>query len=242
MIVALLVLDSLSFAQFQAVIGPPVAPIGCPFVVGVSNDTPVPHDISACPFQITNAAGAIIAPGPCAGVVYTVNPGQTFTFFWPQLDQFGTQLPPGPYTVTVNLLGTTYSSTVLVGGADAAAALMGVPRIGTNRSLQLCAPLDGGYPYLAGAALSATGIATCGGVVPLALDSLLTFSIDPANPVFLGFAGLLDASGASQAPSLALPNVPSIVGASFVVSFIAADPASPCLVRRIAAPLVVTIS
>ena len=242
MTLALLALSSVSWAQLHAVVGPPVAPIGCPFVIGVSNDTPVQQWVSACPFLIKDATGAQVAPGACPGIVYNLNPGETFTTAWPQFDFFGNPLPPGTYTVEVNLLGITTSHQVVIGGADAAIAHEGVPKIGTNRTLRLCAPLDAGHSYLAGAALSATGIPTCNGVVPLALDPLLTFSIDPANPVFLNFAGTLDVAGGSQAPSLALPNLPAIVGASFVLCFIVADPSSPCIVRRIAAPLVVTIT
>jgi hypothetical protein len=241
MTLALLALSSVSWAQFHAVVGPPVAPIGCPFVIGVSNDTSVPQWVSACPFIIKDATGATVAPGGCPGIVYQLNPGQTYTTGWPQFDFFGNPLAPGMYSVEVNLLGTTFVQNVLVGGVDAAIAHQGVPKIGTNRNLELCSPLDAGHAYLAGAALSSTGIPTCNGVVPLALDPLLLFSIDPTNPVFLNFAGTLDAGGMSQAPSLALPNLPGIVGASFVVSYIVVDPSSPCIVRRIAAPLVVTI-
>jgi hypothetical protein len=234
-----LALSSLVCGQFQAEIGPPVAPIGCPFVIAVSNDTAISQWLAPC-FQIKDSTGALVAPGGCAGVVWPVNPGETFVMAWPQIDASGAPLAPGTYTVEINLLGVLNSTQVTIGGADAAIALLGVPRIGKNRNLLFCAPLDGGYSYLAGAALSSSGILTCAGVVPLALDPLLTYSIDPANSVFLNFAGILDTTGTSIAPSLALPNIPAIIGASFVVDFVAID-ASVCPVRRIAAPRVITI-
>jgi len=236
-----LVLASVSFGQLHAVVGPLVLPIGCPFVIGVSNDTPVQQWVSACPYQIKDATGTVVSPGGCPGIVFPLNPGETLTFSWPQIDGFGNPLPPGAYTVEGNLLGTPFSHQVVIGGADAAVSLLGVPKIGTTRGLQLCAPMDGGAIYVAGAALSATGIPTCGGTVPLAMDPLLTISIDPTNPVFLNFAGTLDSAGMSMVPQLALPNLPAIVGAQFVLSFIVADPLGPCVVQRIAAPLVVTI-
>ena len=172
--------------------------------------------------------------------MWPLNPGASFVMTWPQIDYLGHPLPVGNYTVEINVGGTQYATPVTIGGADAAIAMLGVPKVGTNRNLMFCAPLDPGYSYVAGAAFNSSGIPTCAGNVPLALDPLFFYSIDPTNLVFLNFVGALDPSGMSSVPSLSLPNIPALIGAYFVVAFAVID-TTPCPVRRIAAPIVITI-
>ena len=232
-------LTSIACAQFHAVVGPSIVPPGCLITIAISNDTPSVQSVG-CNFAIKDATGTVVAPGGCGALVFPLNPGATNLQHWPQINGFGAPLPPGGYTVEVTLPGGVTSTSITLGGAEAAIAMLGVPKIGTNRNLRFCSPLDGGHAYVGGAALSVSGIPTCAGNVPLALDPLFFYSIDPANAVFLNFAGTLDASGMSSAPSLALPNIPALIGAFFVVDFAVIDP-TPCPVRRIAAPIVVTI-
>ena len=93
-----------------------------------------------------------------------------------------------------------------------------------------------------GAALATgPGIPTCAGIVPLAADPLLFLSLDPTNPHFLNFAGVLAPDGAAETSTLALPNIPALVGQSFVLAFVVLEIGPVCPVVRISAPLTVTI-
>jgi hypothetical protein len=238
----ILVLASAAQAQVAAVVSPS-APVGCPVIVAISNDTGAGVWTGACPFGVRTAAGVpVLSSVPCIGIVIEILPGATFATSWNQLDDFGVQVPPGSYIVDVLVPSVGLVPFPLTIGGDAAVSLGGVPRIGTSRNLELCSPLDGGRGYLMAASLGTfPGIATCAGTVPLAIDRLLAFSLDPANPVFLGFQGTLDAAGRASSPALAIPSDPQLVGITVWLAFVAFDPVAACPITRISAALPVTV-
>ena len=135
---------------------------------------------------------------------------------WPQIDYLGHPLPSVTYTVEINVGGTQYATPVTIGGADAAIAMLGVPKVGNETGiLMFCAPLDPGILLRRRRGVQlAVGIPTCAGNVPLALDPLFFYSIDPTNLVFLDFVGALDPSGMSSVPSLSLRTSRQLIGAS----------------------------
>ncbi len=236
-----LILVSVAGAQVSSSVGPPVAPIGCPVSISVSNDTNSTYFTSYCPFVIRDSGGTTIFTPFCIAIVNPIAAGSTFTTYWAQNNDSGLQVPPGTYFVDVFISGATQSTPVVIGGADAAVSILGVPRIGTQRNLRLCSPGDGGFTFGMAAALSSVGISTCAGIVPLDTDPLFFLSLDPSNPFFIGFTGALDNTGISETPSLNVPNVPAIVGQSFVLAFVTVDFSQPCPVRTISAPTSITI-
>jgi len=48
---------------------------------------------------------------------------------------------------------------------------------------------------------------------------------------------VLDSAAESSAPAPAIPDLPSLVGESFVLDFVVVDLAQSCPIRRISAPL-----
>lgn len=240
------ILISEASAQVTAVAGPPAAPVGCPFTVALSNDTNAPVSfLPSCLFSVSDAGGVLVyALSNCGPNFSTLAAGATYTATWPQVNTLGVPVPPGNYTITVGLPpfpgGGVAMFPVTVGGVDAAIALSGAPRIGTARSLELCAPLDGGRNYLVAAALGTSpGIPTCAGLLPLAPDELFTLSL--TSGVFQSFQGVLNNTGQSSSPVLAIPRSPALFGATFFLAFVAYDAVSSCPITRISAPLPVTI-
>ena len=230
-------------AQVSSSVGPPQAPVGCPIQITLSNDTGVAVATGICPFEIQDAAGNLVFAPACIEILVFIQPGDTFTTQWDQVDQNGNQVPPGSYQVRVNEPdGDVEFHKVEIGGTAAAIAPLGVAKTGTNRSYQLCSPGDPGRPYrLAASFTNAVGISTCAGTVPLDLDGL--FFLSQSTPgVFQNFAGVLDATGASAAPSIAIPAQPGLVGTSFQLAFVVLDsPGAPCGIRTISSNLPVTI-
>jgi hypothetical protein len=235
---------SVSVAQIGVTVGPSPAPLQCPIAISIANDTLVPSGVpSPCPFAVRNAAGAYVFAPLCPAVVVPLAAGQVFTTHWNQVNDSNVQVPPGLYFVDVFYPGGMATIQVNIDATvSAAATTLGPVRIGTTRTVYGCAPADAGYPYLMGASgfPISGGISTCGGFVPLELDPLLLLSLGP-NPFFLNFAGTLGSGGSTTAPAITVPFDPSLVGASFTVAFIAADSTAPCFVRRISAPLLVSV-
>lgn len=238
-------LASLASAQVATVVGPQVAPAGCPVAVSISNDTAADAYTKLCPFRVFDAAtGADVYAPFCAAIAVTIAPGDTFTTSWDQRDDFGNPVPPGAYVVEVQagVGGSLDLHPITVGGADASVAPLGVPKIGTTRAWQLCAPLDGAQLYLmAASGSSSVGIPTCGGTFPLDVDPILEASLsDPT--VFINTFGALDAVGMTSAPSVAIPANPAFAGLSVHFAMMVLDFGAPCPFRRFSAPMVVTLS
>lgn len=229
---ALLLFAPAASAQLKSAVGPPVAPVGCPISVSISNDTSFGTTTGICYYEVKDASGALVFTFlACPQIAVFVPPGATYTLTWDQRDVFGVQVPPGRYQVEVKLpTGSVETTTIRIDAdAEAAAAYLGVPKIGTQRNLRLCAPQDPSRFYFLGAAFAGdVGIPTCGGVVPLNPDGLLSLSTNPSNPSFLSFSGFLDEQGESTDPAISIPGDTAFVGAAFQLAFVAVDFAQPC--------------
>ncbi len=253
--VALLVIIARpSEGQFQVVVGPSVVPFASPVWIAIMNEGPTTLGYaSGCTIaQIRSASGQVVhQPIYCAPVVITIPPGTVYVDAWSQFGNYGaaqgpTQVPPGTYTMDVlNPTGTGVTSrTFTIGGSAAALMPLGVLRPGYTLPVAMNAPSDAGWPYLIAAAAGATGIPTCGGTIPLALDPLLLTTIAPGNGLLTQGSGTLGSTFYPQLanlPTVTIPNVPQLTGATFALAFVALDPAGPCLIRRISAAALVTV-
>ena len=85
--------------------------------------------------------------------------------------------------------------------------------LGTSTNLQLVLPGEASRPYLLGASESnQPGFPLPGGgLLPLQYTFITELSLDPANPFFQNFVGLLDGSGAAVA-TVSIPYFPFLVG------------------------------
>ena len=95
--------------------------------------------------------------------------------------------------------------------------------------MHLCAPSAPDAVYVLLASTSAdTGVPEgCGGVFPLDLDPLLLASLSqPA--VFQQFVGVLDGSGRTDEPAIAVPDKSGLAGLELQLAFATLDPAAPC--------------
>ena len=231
-------------AQLGSTVGPTTAPVGCPIQISISNDTTSVHGTGVCPFRVIDAGGGIVAPGACIEILQLLMPGDTLVATWDQNDSMGNPVAPGTYQIEVDMPdGTVQTHTVTIDpNTDAAIAPMGVTKIGETRGLALCSTVGANQTYLAAASTSiGTGIPTCAGTFPLDLTGLFLASVDTSSPVFQGFVGVLDGAGTSTAPAIAVPDDPSIVGATFYTGFITLDATQPCPVTSMSDALALTI-
>jgi hypothetical protein len=231
-------------AQVVATVGPPTSPVGGTVWISVSNDTSSSISLSSpCPFLVLDTAGNVVYGPFCPAVIQPVAAGAVYTTSWGQTDGFGVQVAPGNYVVRVFLPGGQSNHTVAITPAiDAGIAQLGAMKIGTTRALGLTAPADGGFAYIVGASFTpGPAIFTCGGIIPLAADALLVFSLTPGNGVFADNAGILDAFGDTTAPTVTVPNQFALVGANFWVAGVVLDFAASCPYRSVSGALSVTI-
>lgn len=243
-LVAFAAVAPLASSQVASIVGPQIVPSGCPVSISISNDTALTLFTGVCPYQVIDGGGAVVFTPICIAIAQILNPGDTFSTQWDQTDDNGNPVPPGNYVVQVQLPGGGGSQqhAITIGGADAGVAPLGVPKIGTSRSYQLCSPLDGSQFYLMAAAGSSNvGIPTCGGVFPLDPDPIFEASLsDPT--VFINTFGSLDAAGLTKDPTVAIPANPNFVGLQVHFAMMVLDFAAPCPFRRFSAPMIVTLS
>ncbi len=240
---ALLALATAASAQAAATVGPPKAPVGCPITITVSNDGTAGDVVTGvCPYRVFDEIGQPVYTPICILIAILLQPGQTFTAEWEQIDDLGNPVPPGIYRIDVMLEGGVVEQHfVEVANVDAALSMLGTSKLGFERDLKLCSPQDPFGIYAAAASLSTAGIPTCAGTVPLATDALFKVSQQASNGVFLSFAGQLDASGASTQPRVAFPADPVFQGIEFNVAFVVLDLSDPCPVARISEELPVKV-
>ncbi len=208
-------------AQVGHTWGPEQAPIGCTVNYSLQNGGSTDVTYDPCGFGVYDAGGALIYAPPCAGTV-VVMPGQAHVSTWPQIDFSGMQVPAGVYH-----LNDPTGPAINVGGAQAAIAPRG------TRGFDLCAPQDGGFPYLMGAMFSSgtPGFTVCGQAIPLPMSAFFLTLNDTA--LFQNFVGFLDANGHATA-NLSLP--PSFDQMAQVdYAFVVFDFTQPCPVRRVSA-------
>src|SRR5262245_37466477 len=230
-------------AQLSSVVGPDVAPIGCPVSISISNDSAASTFTGPCPYQVRNAHGIPIFSPICPLLALPLDPGKTFSTTWDQIDDNFVQVPARTYTIDVFLVGAPIQHhTIMVGGAVSGVAPLGVPKIGTTRHYALCSKSDpGGFYVMLASGSSLVGIPTCGGTIPLDPDAILTASLsDPT--VFVSTAGNLDAAGMSSAPALAIPSLPSLVGVNVNLAMLVLDLVGACPFKSISAPMHIQIS
>jgi hypothetical protein len=116
--------------------------------------------------------------------------------------------------------------------------LLGPPAIGTTVNVLVDAPSDGGLAYKMAAAYDTyPGFEAGGAYIPLVYDNLLQLSQQPGNPFFLNFTGLLDGSGQTSAPAIAIPNNPGLVGAEVFIAAVTLDSG----VKNVSAPLMIVV-
>ncbi|MEZ6194587.1 MAG: hypothetical protein R3F20_02500 [Planctomycetota bacterium] len=237
-------------AQVTANVGPEFAPQGSDVLICVTNDTPSTYFIGSLgPIRVLDATGNEIYFFQAFTLVATPVPaGQAIVYHrWNQTDNFGNPVAPGAYFVEVTVNGVASTHLVAVGGDAPGIATVGVLRPGRTRQLYIASPLDPGAIYGYAAAFTGnTGILTCGGVIPLDVDALLTFSTTPGNGVFLNpvgaLAGPADAfPGTTTLPAIAVPNDPMLSGFSFIVAAFTLDLGQPCPVSRISGPTTLTV-
>ena len=240
---AALVLGAPLGAQLVTVqVGPNPSPLGTPVYASVTNNTDLVMGIGICPWRILDASGTEVFDATCLLGEALVSSLGTINYRWEQTDQLGNPVPAGNYFFEVLTPGGAFVEPFTVGGVEANLHLKGTPAIGTagfgfgGRQIMLASPSDPGASAMALASFSTTpGIPTCGGLVPLAPDSLMAATI--SGNVLTNHITTLDAQGVSEEPLLPLPDQASLVGVNFALGFVVFDLAQPCFVTRVSQPL-----
>jgi hypothetical protein len=161
----------------------------------------------------------------CPGVAPTVSPGSPYLRVWDQRNNAGFRVPAGEYYARFTYIDPNFANPVNrwipVRLDDATApplltlSAIGFPVTGTPYSMQIIDASNPGAPYVIAASFTTdTGWTVSPGVhIALDQDALWNLSYPIANAsLFTGFTGVLDATGSTTAPSIAVPNLPSLVG------------------------------
>ena len=116
------------------------------------------------------------------------------------------------------------------------------PTIGTTFSLQLSAPTFPAAAYVCGFSLGMEPVQPLqdGRIIPLANDSLLLASLDPASPFFGNTIGNLDALGVATV-QVNLPMDPQLVGRRVFAAYAVAAPTASLGIGAISCALPLTI-
>lgn len=236
-----------SAQNVNATVGPDPAPVGCPISITVSNDAPFLGSTTSCPYRVLDGELNEVYVPSCSDNPILMGPYGWLTATWEQTNQEGQQVPAGFYWVEVHYdIGEPTLHPLQIGGTNAGLVFEGTATIGQNlsgqaRNFSLCAPLDGGFPYLLVASVTATtGAPTCAGPFPLDPDLLLGLTLTP-NTLFLNSLGFLGPNGVSKAPTFPLNDDPTLVGISIHAAYVVLDLEQPCIVRRISEPYQLTI-
>lgn len=215
------VLAPLALAASLSAQTPIPYPSGCPIPYTFVNETTSLIEVAPCFPAITSLIGSPIVQPPCPQILLLLGPGETYTIYWDQTDETGSQLPPDIYFID----GVPYS----IGTASAAVEPLGPPRVGFQRSFHLCSLNGANLPYVLLASGSSTsGFVLCAGLTfPLDFDAILAAQVT-GSPVFASFLGFLDGDGRSTAPTLVLPSLPTLAGLDVHLAFTTFDPFGPC--------------
>jgi hypothetical protein len=121
--------------------------------------------------------------------------------------------------------------------------LSGPPAIGTSVDVIVDSPSDEGLRYFMAASLSTYPVTSIGDrYMPLNYDRLAEISMDPSNPIFEDFFGLLNESGYSSAPTIVVPDNENLVGRTVYIAALTLNPPGhEQRVKNISAPLTITI-
>lgn len=221
---ALPLLAAPGLAQLTYTAGPPVAPLGSTIKITVSNDTGIPQPAGIC-YYVDDGAEIPVFDPLCLDLPVMLQPGDSFSFDWDQVDTAGDPVGPGTYYIVPKSDPSQAPAIQISAAIDGALSVLGTTKLGLQRDVYLTAPEFGGASYLAAASFAEGSLPTCGGIVPLANDSLLALTLDPANPFLTGGLGILDPQGQTQAPTLDMPLFPTLAGISVELAFLVFDPA-----------------
>jgi hypothetical protein len=120
--------------------------------------------------------------------------------------------------------------------------LTGPPVAGATFTLNLLAEDSGTLAYLSGfASTTVPGIPLSDGrTIPLTLDPLLFWCLDPVNTAITGGAGSLDATGGAEI-HFSIPRISELRGLTMHAAFIVLDNGAPLGIHRISAPRPIVI-
>jgi hypothetical protein len=113
---------------------------------------------------------------------------------------------------------------------------------GATFTLSLLAEDSATMAYLSGLALTTVpGIPLSDGrTIPLTLDPLLLWSLDPVNTAITGRTGSLDATGGAEI-HISIPRISELRGTTMHAAFIVLDNGAPLGIHRISAPRPIVI-
>ena len=233
---------------FSADAGPNPAPVGATVFASVTNDSAtLLADMGECPWQIRNAAGAVVFTPSCSNFSLLVGPLGTVDYAWDQRDQSGQQVPPGTYRFDVATIVGNFSLEFRIGGVESNLFLQGTAAIGTapfgfngGRDIAISSPSNPGAIY--GVFLSGSpgpGLDVCGSSFPIQLDSLALFSLNSGliNNAF----GVLDGNGETVQAALPIPDDPSLVGLDLHLAAAIFDTSLACPVIDITPAISATV-
>lgn len=143
-----------------------------------------------------------------------------------------------------DLLGAATVSNQIRHHRHAAPSLATVAPLNPGAAVSIhlrCVP-SAGFPFVSALALgSSPGMPLPDGrTIPLNMDALLFFTLQPGNPVFQGGSGTLGAGGL-HAAQLWVPPDPALVGLAIAAAFVVLDPAAASGVGPISPPLLLTV-
>ncbi|HYC77809.1 MAG TPA: hypothetical protein VEI02_09295, partial [Planctomycetota bacterium] len=146
------------------------------------------------------------------------------------------------FTWNLRPAGSTQFSLVFQRIESITIAPLGPATLGTTQTIFIHSADDALTPYVCGFAFApAPGIGLADGrVIPLALDFLLTLSLDPLNGIFVNTIGALDGL-ADGAVAFNVPNLPVLTGATIYCAFVTADFAHPTGIGTISPPIAITM-
>lgn len=243
LVLALACLTPSAWSQLDSQVAPAVVPFGGSLQVGVTNPGSAPEWIASCPWSIYDAGQQLVRTGNCIGTVLQVEPGQTRTLVpFDGYDDWGLPVMPGHYTLELDLGGgLLHTHSFQVQGSQPQLGALAAARLGSEVPLALATPGSAFQPYLVMASDSnAFGIVTCGGTIPVD-PSPLWYAALTTPSVFRDFAGSLDWSGSSAAPTVVVPNQPALAGLRLELGYALLDPSGGCGIAATSAPASLTL-
>ena len=133
----------------------------------------------------------------------------------------------GAYTATTaSSTGSMAALKMQFKTQDIQLVLSGSPNPGGTVTLDMFAPTDANLPYQLGSSLGTGPIPIGNRQLDLSPDNLLVITTGNLLPaVFVGYAGILDASGKAKA-SINIPSLPALVGVRIYSAFVTIDAGS----------------
>ena len=160
----------------------------------------------------------VFAPFICPLIFITLNPCDTFTTGWNQLDSSGTQVADGDYWIGIGyfpnsggaLITDWFCARVDSNPPAAVLSANGSLTVGQTTTFGLSAPGDPFATYVVVASLR-SNVGLLAGGVRYHVDQDFVFEASfpvPSPGIFSNFQGPLDATGQSPTIGITLPNTP----------------------------------